>query len=365
MAAPNSAYRTISLYARKAGANIQHRRAIIQTSLAVMKTRFYLDDAFISKDSDGNDGLVGVCFPGTTNYIMHADAHFGSLRKGLNGQTFNDGGLNTLGIASNIQITNLVAGSIAFSGDFKSAFYVLSDDRGFEYTLKGGAANFARKGAMAENTQATLTHTLNPLTLIKAGDVITLKGFVENAEGTYTTIAISGTVQPFQTSAMYTTGWPSTASNPVTIWAKESFAFQMFYTNAAMTNLAPDGYYVFAGKWFQVGTIPGDTIKGVIAQGEAIAGGWPDGDPANPTIQTKDWYGYSNVSRQAALDNSTATKIGTMYRNPTGGLWYTNYNSGTGIFTGLVPTGFYAAELGSGLTWGFENGALKPPNWNG
>lgn len=365
MGAPASAYRAISLYNKKATGDIEHRRAIIQTSLAVMKSRFYLDDAFIDLDANGNQGLVGVCFPGSANYAMHAIARFGTLRKYINGQTFNDGGLNTLGIASNVQITNLVAGSIAFSGDFKSAFYVLSDDTGFEYTLKGGAANFARKGAMAENTQATFTHTLNPLTLIKAGDVITLKGFVENAEGTYKTVTVTGTVQPFTTSSMYTTGWPSTANNPVTIWAKESFAFENFYTNAAMTNQAPDGYYVFSGKWFQIGTIPGDSVKGVIAQGEAKAGSWPDGDPANPTIQTKDWFGFSTVSRDAALANIQPVKIGTMYRNPSGGLWYTAYNPTTEVFTGLVPTGFYAAEEGSGLTWGFENGVLKPPFWNG
>lgn len=342
---------------------------------AKIKELFYLDDVMpFTANYNGTTyhGFWGLCKVGSANYYMHKtsralEIHVDKL--GASQLTFNDAALNTFGIATNVQITNLVVGSIAFSGDFASSYFNHSTQVGFKYTIKGGAVNTVNKGTLDAKGQVSHTHSLNPLTLIKAGDIVTVYGYVINEEGTFpqaNAVIISGTVQPFTTSAMFTTGWPSTASNPTTIWAKESFAFENFYTNAALTNQAPDGYYVFAGKWFQIGTIPGGgSTKGVIAQGEAKAGSWPDGDPANPTVQTKDWYGFSTVSRQAALDNSTTTKIGTMYRKPADGLWYTNYNSGTDVFTGLVPTGFYAAEVGSGLTWGFDNGVLKPPFWNG
>lgn len=336
-----------------------------------LKDRYYLDVTLVRAKSgeDGeliNKGFTGGCIIGSPNYHMHAVARHHTLRdiKGNDVVFFNDAGLNTLGEAISVSITNLSTGAISFLGTFLSAFHVNSDNAGFKYKRNSQEWVTVNTGSIDQKVQVNRNHSLNPLALIKAGDTIYLKGFVTNAEGTNETSEISGIVTAFTTSAMFTTGWPSTASNPTTIYAKESHTFTAFYTNSATTNLAPNGYYVFNGMWYQQGVIPaGGGAIGIIAQGRAVSGEWPTGDPANPSVESRQWWGFSTVSRQAAIDNIQPNPLGTMYRNPSNSLWYTAYNPTSGVFTGLVPTGFYAQE--GGITFGFVNGELKPPNWNG
>lgn len=329
----------------------------------ILKARFHLDDILvIQKDGENNAlefcGIIGACKIGSPNYLMHNPARYFYLRGYDDYVFFNDAGFNVKGTAFDLAFTNLEVGSIAFTGTFKSSFFNDSIDTGFIYTSGGMADVYAKKGYLAQNSTRTSNHALNPLSLIQAGETLTLRGFVENSEGIFESVAITGVAQQKTISAMFTTGWPSGANNPVVVYVASGHTYTAIYLDAALNDKASDGYYVFDGQWYkQEGGV-------IVAQGLAQSGSWPTGDPDNPSVQKNDYYGYSPVSRAAAVDDVEFYVKGTLYRNSSNSLWYTSYDSLTGNFSGLVPYGFYAAENGS-MTWGYDNGVLKSPMWNG
>lgn len=313
MAAPIGAYRNKSLFMNKSGVDYEHMTAILQEGDQVMKERFYLDELFVLRLEDGTDGVIGMVGEGSENEKMHSLTTRGGVGRAYKGgrvvRMLNDAGLNTLGRVSNMVFTSNSVGNISFQGLFKSSYYNDTTAHSLDYKVNNQAWVSIAIGFMAQNTEQVRSRALNPLALIKSGDTISIKGVLTNEEGTNESTVISAIVTANVISAMY--GSPaSTASNPITMYAKEAHTFTAFYYDEQCLNPVADNYYVFGGYWYQMqGGI-------IVAEGEAKAGSWPSGDPANPSTEPVNmyYYSYSTISRQDAINNAGTTPIGRMWK---------------------------------------------------
>jgi hypothetical protein len=217
-----------------------------------------------------------------------------------------------------------------------SAFYLTTLDHILEYRLDSSSWNTTQYGSLAAQTSITRTRTLSALLSVSAGQTISIRASISNAEGTYTTDIITQTILAKQVTARYSSAWPSQASGSNTIWLKTNFNYDTFYNSSDVINPVIDGFYVFEGSWFRIN-------GGVLTtQGADSPGSYPSGDPGNPTIQTFNWAGYSTASKEDARAAIGSSSFGTMYRSPSDNKWYFNYNSGTNSFTNLVTTGYYS-----------------------
>lgn len=101
MAAPQNAYLGKNINTIHNGQTVSTSRAILQAEKQILRQRFFIDELLLTKDSDGNDGFVGLVSEDNRNYYMHNTTKLGSIRSFVNGRTHYthvDAGLNTLGL---------------------------------------------------------------------------------------------------------------------------------------------------------------------------------------------------------------------------------------------------------------------------
>lgn len=358
MAAPATAYRTKSIYARNLAntADIQTMVGILQTDKATMLSRFFLDGLFNVTTEAGIDGIVGYCRIGSSNYNMHHPNRIGNLRLYDGGDCvlFNDAGLNTKGDATvNTFDNGVTVGSISIKADFRSAFYIPTTTYGFKWrnvTMSPNTVNIANIGSLNQNQALSASYPLNTAMGIKAGDQIAFIAFVTNVEGTFDSAEFPMTIKAMiisaKTGAYASTAYSSDATVTIYLGVDDPTLGDMFYSDeAATTNLNTSVYYVFNGLWYKYGF---DTFLNRYAiLDKGTVGAWPSGDPGNAAqYTTYNWASYDpGTSGYACAIAGGPNAVSTFYKNSTG-----RHYSDSALTT-IAQDGYYTTFMGDYYDW--------------
>lgn len=305
-AAPANSFRQKTLKQTKGSTTLDCLIAIPNATEAVLKQRFYLDVllAVDEYDASGNRiaGFIGGCVVGSQNHGMHNSNRIFTLKgtQGVNGQIdfFNDAGLNTLGKITNPlgtnempDIVNDEIGTLEVEARFRSAWWVNTSKQGFEWKVPGFANSTNNLGTQAMATDIVHQYLMseNDQWYHKAGDLLEIRAYVENAEGTFYSNWKSVTVKPRQLVMKYNVQYASSAYNgtvtrTVYVGTPALRVGTKIYSSQAMAeaDLPPAGYYTYGEEWFKVEsrTVNNVTSMEIVAMGAASASGWPTGDPA-------------------------------------------------------------------------------------
>ncbi len=353
MGATRSMYNNYPIAARSTnGITIQHWSAKLHIDKATHLARFYLDELLAMMDASGTRGYVGVCNLGSANYYMHAAARrgcIGSAAAGADGIAFQDGGLNTLGVAGNPTVTDAKVGSITIAAFFKAAHCVRASEIGVEYLHLGAWQPWAFFGSLEEATEATKSYTAISIPYFAAGDTVTIRAFHGNAEGTYYSGTANLTLEAAPLTLKYGS-WASTAyagsyTENVYVGFLPLVTGARFYKTEQMDNIPQPlgGFYILGEQWFEVreGT---DDFMEVVAFGDVGIGNWPDGDPGNQYPDATLYIGYlydNDYQYDAYINTCTINHSGTgrVYINTVNNKVYRNWDNLTNAFTNLF-TGF-------------------------
>lgn len=263
MAVPSGAYRTQSLYGMTTDEEVvEHKIAILQEDEETHKERFYLDAIFSDKIS-GVDGAIGIVYPSSPNYEMHnIETRGGALRQGANGVYLNDAGLNTKGIGWINEDTLLWANNLRFDATFKSAYYIDTDEYGFEFRKVGETPWKVHKilgSPLEAGDEVTDEFLFDPT--YEPGDNLQVRTFVTNAEGkkvesNITVVTLLDYVYSYDTlkrsSACSTSGetnvaiWLTQTSidNLSSVTTVSSNTGIYFWKNIELTIKADEGWYM-------------------------------------------------------------------------------------------------------------------------
>ncbi|MNK47604.1 hypothetical protein D3C87_664160 [compost metagenome] len=331
---------------------------------ATIKQLFYLDfvKAFIVENIGGVEVvgyMCGVIPNGENSKMRRADRIFGPREKteigGLDKwcDLLSDGGFNTFGKSSPCVITSAKIGEIQIAEvSFKSAFYLSSSNFGIEYYQGGSWQNLGGGTSLAANAITYFGITKESIAGLKAGDTLTVRSFIENAEGKYTSLAINATIGVAgPLSLKFNATYASYASSG-SVYENVYPDFLplgdgvRFYSNLSMdtTPKSLDGYYIHSGKWYRLQPESGTDLMIITAHGDAVAGSWPSGDPGNTYPDPTLWIGYifDFAYEYDAYINTCMVNhsgAGRVYNNPINGKVYRNWNNITNAFTTLF-TGF-------------------------
>lgn len=337
---------------------------------AKIKDIFYLDDllCFPARyDDEDFHGFYGLIRPGTANYNMHkasrrVEIHGDKL--GASQITLNDAGLNTLGIAINLQNATVLNGDMQVKALFRSAYFVGTDSYGFEWKKSTDSTWLA--GAefpyMNQNTENEPTVTV--YADYKVGETWNIRAFVQNAEGRFTSnaINITATVKIFLLKGPNT--WPSIAyssGSNISLYADTRLIGEgtTLYKEAGMVNTANAGYYVneTEGKWYEV-ALDGTTRK-VVDIGNI--GQWPAGDPATPPT----WQIFNTFIELGGTQNLTCNNTNVsdppqypVWLNTSDGLYYYQQSAGS------YANGYYTRSIGGvAYVTRFINGSWVGQTW--
>lgn len=363
MSAPNSAYLTEKLPLQDVGVAKYDNLLALKLSEygSNIKSLFYLDALLVAKENGGTkEGFCGMVLVGSNNAAMHNMARWGKGRTSPDGGAtkyiiLNDGGLNTLGYASNLDVIDTVFFALKFSYDYLMAYYV-NGSYGAEFSVwddlsaNWGAWTAYPAGTMSAGVSSTEEITI-PFALTESIRThgVRLRGYVTNDEGTFYTPA---------SAAVFLTGKE--------VYLREDFWTSppvLFYMNTE--NLVPatggggaDPTRLFSNEEM---TIPFELPrKFYYAEGEFITYGYYaptdyyavltlESDPPgpDPTPVPFEYRGFNKFSQSAAEDEvifNTGTHIGTLYENPLTSTMHKSY-SGTYpdfVFGSLADPGYYA-----------------------
>lgn len=348
---PESAYKGKIAINNAAGTPIVHKKAVLQSTLAVMKERFYVDRWLPINNGDGTPSYIGIIYPGSTNWAMHAANRRGNGGTAL-GTWLNDP-LRTLGFSDNMVFSDKKVGSITVSPTlFRSSYYDASSDFGFEYLLAGAWVNWISYGGMSEGVQTTRTHTVESVYHpARAGDPITFRSYIVNPEGKFvsfntTTIILEAAPLTLKFNDTYAS-FANDGSWMENIWTGflPIGVGTRFYSDSNLnaTDLVLAGYYIRNGFWYEVRNVGG--YMEVVAYGLAQQGSYPSGDPGNLFPDRTQWIGYKiyetyeypDKYNQCIINHNGADRI---YYNPDNGIYYEEYSRVTGLFntpfTGII-----------------------------
>jgi hypothetical protein len=346
----------------------------LAAALALIKSNFYLDDIIAFKARYAGveyHGFWGTCIVGSANYYMHKISRrldIGGPTFGSDKRTFNDAGLNTLGISEVPVCTNKQSGANVFQAFFKSAYYVPTSSHYVRANrIVGGVSNFnqiVQLGAMAANTSAVKVATSEAVTFdFTAGDYIEIESTVVNEEGTYTSARSSFIVEPRQYSAKFNATWASWACNntngttTVTVYATNWKLGNgvVLYADLGMADNVPPGYYSINGRWYKV---EADFMIGAYITDQDACGTWRQGDPAwIPPYETRNWIHYVTILSGSdagcfIIGTSGTLTPRTTYRNLNNNKFYaTSAGAIAAGASNYTPDGYYFETSGGITTW--------------
>lgn len=348
MSAPISAYRDGKLNMGQPSDPKSHLIAILQTSKAVMLSRFYLDELLPVKLPDGTDGVVGAVIIGGANEEMHNITTRGGggriMVAGQPARLLNDAGLNTSGIINDlgsILEENNVENFIIPTITSKSAYWV-DGTFGVEYSINGGAWTKIPISYQTANNEVTVTD-FNIAEYFEYNQEVSIRLYHENAEKTYRSNTLTTTVWAAPIIMKFDDTFASVAASSPTsqtyYYTVRGLLMSTLFLDALGSTEAPEGYYVSDGWWYKHEYSPVEGKRIVTDFGRAEPGQYPDGDPANPTTGYTEfnWYAYHATSQSGAC--SLAFNPVTTYRRNSDGKHFMN-----NTLTTPAPDGYYIEE---------------------
>lgn len=191
MSAPKQAYKSKSIVIN----GIRHNCTKLQVSEATHKSRFYLD-GYVSS----GEGIVGFVEIGGENANMHNLTKRGGSGRAMHGgkmvRMLNDGGLNTKGLSGDTQSHLVYRNFVTLRLSPKSAWYLDSNDFGFEIKTQNQTWAQAEKfsfGYISKAIQLPLKYYLIRPNNFGDGSV-NIRAFVSNIEGVNYSNEISATL---------------------------------------------------------------------------------------------------------------------------------------------------------------------------
>lgn len=356
---------------------------------------FYLDEIQAIKTFDGTNyrvGFVGMVIVGGTNAAFHKSTRFSGCRPKNTSSNFeylNDAGLNTLGNIipgawPNV-IADLLNNSIKLTSIIKSAFYTANNKWGVKMKCIGiqdhpeNPANYTESvfTTVHEKTiglNTTLTLTEYPVNVgdyyLVAPNRYEVRHYITNDEGTTERDMWTVTMNLYGRSCTFgstlieasTPGYIANTRyfNAVTLIWKDAITgnpadattpMTYLFTDLAGSNVAPDGFYMFAEIY--------NNHRGYVQVSGGNGGivGWDEPTPDHPdggfdlgSLRLEiPYYGYGNtivVAYADAESNGFVTPKGFMYEE--------NIDGVVTMFAGQVPSttrkgaGYYILSEGYG-----------------
>lgn len=380
MSAPSSEFLSNPIGTMKDSATANCSVGVYDATVAVLKTRYYLDFVLgvaeynaSGAEVAGKTGFIGGCFVGSSNYYMHnrsRDWVVGSLTAN-NEVLFNDAGKNTLTRISNIGdmpvVVNSDIGILEVSALFLTAWHVDTSQHGFRFTpIPGFSDAVTNLGFMAQRTTASKTGRvdISSQTALKAGDTLNVTAFVQNAEGLWTSQSRSFTITPRLVSMKYNLQYASSAYNGIDVrniyvGTSEIRVGTNFYSNAQMTeaNLPANGYYTVEGFWYQVSYVTelSVTYARVVATGTTSASGWPPTDPAYDSgarVMQQAYYNSGGFEAPCTSWNQGNLPNRTIWKSTFNNVYYTQEVGGDIVANGWYVWGGIWHNMAGGMISG-------------
>lgn len=234
-AAPSSAYLTEKLPLQDVGVVKYDNLLALKLSEygANIKSLFYLDALLVAKENGGTkEGFCGMVIVGGANAAMHNTARYGKGRTSPdNGATkyiiLNDGGLNTLGIATFLSVINNVFTNFTVNLDFKSAYYLGSTDFGLVYRWRNDAntawlewnyVSMSSEGQIPSNTNLNKNGVVPIKRPVNEFILAQVKGYHTNADGIYEEQNITTLYPRLKPILLQLNGW---TNNPTTYYVND------------------------------------------------------------------------------------------------------------------------------------------------
>ncbi|HEY1025464.1 MAG TPA: hypothetical protein VGE26_09890, partial [Sphingobacteriaceae bacterium] len=191
------------------------------------------------------------------------------------------------------------------------------------------------------------------------GDSVSVKGWIENAEGRYEsnpTTYITTAVPVDMSYSSTSSGGACSMGNVSTYWVKlQSFTVgDTIYTNSACSNAAPTGWYSVGGAWYYQNSNGGGKDAGITPLSISASGSCSGG---GVTYTERTWQGYTSTGSSSLgvcnlMDRGGATTVKT----------YVGINDGKHYTSSALTTlanGWYGEIIGGVHYWSrIQNGVI-------